>query len=118
MDSPFIVRAEKIQTMYNGMRPIVVNDVLIYQYSYIVFTYYKNGSLIDFIMRADTVHNLTLSVHMKKYLCEQLILMVDFLHNVNGLAHLDIKPDNVIIKDDFSLAFIDFGHSAPINLPV
>jgi serine/threonine protein kinase len=112
------VRAEKVQTMYNGMRPIVVNDMIIYHYSYIVFTYYRNGSLIDFIMRADKVHKRTLSVQMKKYICSHLIMMVEFLHNTNGLAHLDLKPDNVIIKDDFSLALIDFGHTAPITIPV
>jgi protein kinase A len=58
-----------------------------------------------------------LSVHMKKYICYQLILMIDFLHNVNGLAHLDLKPDNIIIKDDFSFALIDFGQPIPINSP-
>ena len=33
------------------------------------------------------------------------------MHNVNGLAHLDIKPDNIVINDDFTLGFIDFGHT-------
>jgi serine/threonine protein kinase len=55
---------------------------------------------------------------MKKYLCSKLIQMVDFMHNANGLAHLDLKPDNVIIKDDFSLALIDFGYTAPIDIPI
>jgi serine/threonine protein kinase len=44
-----------------------------------------------------------------------LIELVDFLHNVNGLAHLDIKPDNIIVNDDFSLSFIDFGHTNYVN---
>jgi hypothetical protein len=57
MDSPFIVRAEKIQTMYDRMRPIVVNNINIKHYSYMVFPYYKNGSLIDFLIRASKVKN-------------------------------------------------------------
>lgn len=33
------------------------------------------------------------------------------MHNVNNLAHLDLKPDNLVITDDLTLAFIDFGHT-------
>ena len=33
------------------------------------------------------------------------------MHNANNLAHLDIKPDNIIINDDYTLGFIDFGHT-------
>lgn len=40
---------------------------------------------------------------------------MDHLHNNLGLAHLDLKPDNIIIKDDYSTALIDFGHSHPIK---
>jgi hypothetical protein len=40
MDSPFIVRAEKVQTMYLGMRPIIKDGVFIDYYSYMVFPYY------------------------------------------------------------------------------
>jgi serine/threonine protein kinase len=43
--------------------------------------------------------------------------MIYFLHNENELAHLDLKPDNIIIKDDFSFALIDFGQTTPINIP-
>ena len=32
------------------------------------------------------------------------------LHRLN-IAHLDLKLDNVIIKDDFSIALIDYGLS-------
>lgn len=33
------------------------------------------------------------------------------MHEVNKLAHLDLKPDNIVITDDLQLAFIDFGHT-------
>src|SRR5438132_13874631 len=38
-----------------------------------------------------------------------------FLHDEIGLAHLDIKMENIIITDDYRLAFIDFGHSNAKN---
>lgn len=37
------------------------------------------------------------------------------MHNQNGLAHLDIKPDNIIINDDYTLGFIDFGHTNVVD---
>lgn len=37
------------------------------------------------------------------------------MHTVNGLAHLDIKPDNIVINDDYTLGFIDFGHTNHID---
>lgn len=36
---------------------------------------------------------------------------LDFMHRVNNLAHLDIKPDNIVLTDAYTLAFIDFGHT-------
>jgi len=41
----------------------------------------------------------------------QMVDAVFLLHEVNQLVHLDIKPDNVIIKNDLSLKVIDFGLS-------
>lgn len=40
------------------------------------------------------------------------------MHNVNGLAHLDLKPDNIVILNDLSLALIDFGHTNQMATPV
>ena len=37
------------------------------------------------------------------------------LHTKNGLVHLDLKPDNVVMMDDFCLGLIDFGHSNSIH---
>jgi serine/threonine protein kinase len=41
----------------------------------------------------------------------QLVEAVAHLHSVNQMAHLDLKPDNIVIKDDLSLALIDFAHA-------
>jgi serine/threonine protein kinase len=37
------------------------------------------------------------------------------MHVVEKLAHLDIKPDNIMIKENLTLAFIDFAQAAPLN---
>lgn len=37
------------------------------------------------------------------------------MHNINELAHLDLKPDNIVIKDDYTLGLIDFGHTNRVD---
>jgi len=41
-----------------------------------------------------------------------------YLHTKKGLAHLDIKPDNFVIRDDFLLSMIDFAHSKRLESQV
>jgi len=37
------------------------------------------------------------------------------MHNEEGLSHLDIKPDNFVINDDFTISLIDFGHTTKLG---
>lgn len=50
------------------------------------------------------------SVEDRKSVCHQLCKIVQFLHS-NGIVHLDIKPDNVMIDNDIEVSLIDFGTS-------
>jgi serine/threonine protein kinase len=34
-----------------------------------------------------------------------------YLHTQDGLAHGDIKPDNIVVTQDNKLALIDLGHT-------
>jgi serine/threonine protein kinase len=58
-----------------------------------------------------------ISPMLKTYLCRKLIKAVHFFHKVNGLAHLDLKPDNIVLTESLELALIDFGHAAPLRKP-
>ena len=49
------------------------------------------------------------------YLANQLVRAVYDLHNHSLLAHLDIKPQNVVFTEDLKLALIDFGSSNNIS---
>jgi len=48
-------------------------------------------------------------------ICRQLIKGLQAMHEKAGYAHMDIKLENILINDDGSLKFCDFGFSAPVD---
>lgn len=55
-----------------------------------------------------------LSLHRRYKLLREICLALEFLHN-NGMVHLDIKPDNIFVKNDqFKLG--DFGLVTKISI--
>ena len=44
---------------------------------------------------------------LKEYFCLEMIKRVQELHSL-GIAHLDLKPDNFLVNNDYSLCLHDF----------
>ena len=50
-----------------------------------------------------------------RYIVRQICLAINFIHS-RGIAHRDLKPDNVMIDDEtHDLKLIDFGFAGPIE---
>lgn len=58
--------------------------------------YCQNGDLFDFVKK-----NGKLSEGLAKNSFHQLLDSLDFLHNKVGVAHLDLKLENVLIGNNF-----------------
>lgn len=91
---PYIVELVELDSLPNTM-----NDMLI------SFKYYKNHSLFEYIGAS-------------KFLQERLakIFMCQILHGLScahreGIAHLDIKAENIFIDDNFNAVIGDWGLS-------
>ena len=67
----------------------------------IVFKYYPNGDLFDMIYK----HRRRMP--SKRKIVHQLLKVVTYLHD-REIAHLDIKPENVVFDNDNRLILIDF----------
>lgn len=47
------------------------------------------------------------------YYFGQLLEGLQYMHN-SGIAHRDLKPDNVLFSEDFTLKIADFGFAGPL----
>ena len=48
-----------------------------------------------------------------RHYIKQLLDGLDFCHQ-SGLAHRDLKPDNIMFNEKLDLKIVDFGSSAPL----
>ena len=70
----------------------------------------KNGELFNYIYELGK----GFSEQISAKIFSTLIKTVKILHE-NNIIHGDIKPENILIGNDFSLKLIDFGFSRKIN---
>ena len=75
--------------------------------SYTVMELAPHGDFFDVLMTKRVQFNDMLA---RSYF-HQLIDGLDYLHS-NGVAHLDIKPENLLVGHDFQLKIADFDHSS------
>jgi len=73
------------------------------QISYIVTEYNSNGDFFTFL----STYSKQVNEKLARTYFRQLIEGIDYLHK-NGVAHMDIKLENLLIGNDFNLKIIDF----------
>ena len=68
----------------------------------ILFEYFAGLPLQDYLARY------TLSLEQKRKIFEQILIAVGDAHRCN-IIHLDLKPANILVRDDIEVKVIDFG---------
>ncbi|CDW88301.1 protein kinase domain containing protein [Stylonychia lemnae] len=96
--------------------PLVYEGQQYWNYSYIVMPYYENGTLLDLIMKSNK-RQIKMSPQLQNYLWQECLKCARDLTVKNLLSHLDLKPDNFIIDNDYHLRLIDFGHTIIYDQP-
>jgi serine/threonine protein kinase len=77
--------------------------------SYLVLEYAENGTMIDYISKTGSFSEAT-----ARYFFHQLISAVRYI-NKKGLAHRDIKAENIMFDSEFNLKLGDFGFATDRN---
>jgi len=111
-DSIGTTRYHKEKLMFHLNHQNVIQNVPIQfhheQYYGILTEYASHGDLFD-LVRNRIINN---EVLVRTYF-HQLIEGLEYIHS-QGVAHLDIKLENLMLGTDFKLKFIDFDQAQPI----
>jgi len=78
--------------------------------SYTIMEFAPNGDFFDFIMN----HNKDIDDKLIRTYFRQLIEGLEYLHN-NGVSHMDLKLENLLLGNDFTLKIADFDLSHYAN---
>jgi len=79
-------------------------------YFCIVLEFAENGSSLSYVNKFGP-----LSESHSRHFFVQLIVSVNYLHNSFGIAHRDIKAENILIDRNHNIRLIDFGFSHLIS---
>jgi serine/threonine protein kinase len=75
--------------------------------AYLVYERAEGGELMDFLLITGAFNE-----PLARHYFKQLMQGLDYCH-VNGVAHRDLKPDNLLLDKNFILKIADFGYAAP-----
>jgi len=75
--------------------------------SLLLMEYAPFGCLHDFL-QSDVC---TMDETLTRTMFNQILNGLEYLHNTAKVAHLDLKPDNLLIGEDFKLKICDFDLS-------
>ena len=100
----------------NILRPISFNQERIYRkpsgdktVDYIVTELAKGGELCDYL-----IHTGGFTEPVARFYFKQALEALDYCHS-HKIAHRDMKPENLLLDDDFNLMICDFGFAANLN---
>jgi serine/threonine protein kinase len=74
--------------------------------SYTIMEFAPHGDFFDFVMN----HNVNIDDTMIRTYFRQLIEGLEYLHQ-NGVSHMDLKLENLLLGEDFKLKIADFDLS-------
>ncbi|PGH09976.1 AGC/PKA protein kinase [Blastomyces parvus] len=76
---------------------------------YMLLEYCPGGEIFTFLRRARRFSEPT-----AQFYAAEIVLILEFLHNVHGIAYRDLKPENILLDADGHLKLVDFGFAKEI----
>ncbi|EEQ89032.1 AGC/PKA protein kinase [Blastomyces dermatitidis ER-3] len=76
---------------------------------YMLLEYCPGGEIFTFLRRARRFTEPT-----AQFYAAEIVLILEFLHDVHGVAYRDLKPENILLDADGHLKLVDFGFAKEI----
>ena len=71
--------------------------------------YCPGGEVFTYLRRAKRFDEET-----SRFYAAEIVLILEFLHDVHGIAYRDLKPENILIDAEGHLKLVDFGFAKSI----
>lgn len=81
------------------------NDTL-----YMLLDYCPGGEVFSYLRRARRFNEQT-----SQFYAAEIVLILEFLHEKEGVAYRDLKPENILIDAEGHLKLVDFGFAKKIE---
>lgn len=93
--------------------PFITTMVASFQDSdtlYMLLDYCPGGEVFSYLRRARRFNEPT-----SQFYAAEIVLILEFLHEKEGVAYRDLKPENILIDADGHLKLVDFGFAKKID---
>lgn len=77
---------------------------------YMLLDYCPGGEVFSYLRRARRFNEPT-----SMFYAAEIVLILEFLHEKEGVAYRDLKPENILIDADGHLKLVDFGFAKKIH---
>ena len=71
--------------------------------------YCPGGEVFTYLRRAHRFEEET-----ARFYAAEIVLILEFLHDHQGIAYRDMKPENILIDADGHLKLVDFGFAKKV----
>ncbi|KAI5194405.1 Pkinase-domain-containing protein [Aureobasidium subglaciale] len=77
---------------------------------YMLLEYCPGGEVFSYLRRARRFNEST-----SQFYAAEIVLILEFLHDHQGVAYRDLKPENILIDADGHLKLVDFGFAKKVE---
>ncbi|KAF2224223.1 kinase-like domain-containing protein [Elsinoe ampelina] len=93
--------------------PFITTMVASFQESdtlYMLLDYCPGGEVFSYLRRARRFNEAT-----SQFYAAEIVLILEFLHDKQGVAYRDLKPENILIDAEGHLKLVDFGFAKKVE---
>ncbi|KAI9841995.1 MAG: serine/threonine protein kinase, AGC [Sclerophora amabilis] len=77
---------------------------------YMLLDYCPGGEVFSYLRRARRF-----DTHTARFYAAEIVLILEFLHEIQGVAYRDLKPENLLIDSDGHIKLVDFGFAKKVE---